>query len=220
MLFNRFPMANMCMAPDDGGGGGGVAGAAGGGVGSGAAGAAGAGAGDQGGDKGGAGAAIELPKSAEELTKLIQAETEKALKASQEKLQKDYETKLENEKAEAARLAKLSADEREKELEKKKKEELDQREATIRSQELTLKATDMLTAKGLPLDIRSLVIGKDEADTKSRIEAFEGVFQKAVEAAVNQKLSAGAKPGAGGGQEKSYDEMSMDELTAKLTGKK
>lgn len=197
MLFNRFPMANMCMAPDDGGGG-----AAGGGAGAAAAGAAGegaagAGAGDQGGDKGGAGAAIELPKSAEELTKLIQAETEKALKASQEKLQKDFEAKLESEKAEAARLAKLSADEREKELEKKKKEELDQREATIRSQELTLKATDMLTAKGLPLDIRSLVIGKDEADTKSRIEAFEGVFQKAVEAAVNQKLSAGAKPGSG-----------------------
>lgn len=193
MLFNRFPMANMCMAPDDGGGG-----TAGGGAGAAAAGAAGAGAGDQGGDKGGAGAAIELPKSAEELTKLIQAETEKALKASQEKLQKDFEAKLESEKAEAARLAKLSADEREKELEKKKKEELDQREATIRNQELTLKATDMLTAKGLPLDIRSLVIGKDEADTKSRIEAFEGVFQKAVEAAVNQKLSAGAKPGAGG----------------------
>lgn len=209
MLLNKYPMANLCMAPDDGtGGGGGASGESG----AAAAGeAAGAGAGDQGGEKGGAGASVELPKSAEELAKLIQAETEKALKASQEKLQKDFEARLESEKAEAARLAKLSAEEREKELEKKKKEELDQREATIRSHELTLKATDMLTAKGLPLDIRSLVIGKDEADTKSRIEAFEGVFQKAVEAAVNQKLSGGAKPGSG----KSTDET--ESLRAQIT---
>lgn len=203
-----------CMAADDGGGaGGGQGGAAGDDAGAGTDGAAGAGT--------GAGSGIELPKTAEELTKLIHAETEKALKVSQEKWQKEYQSKLEKETAEASRLAKLSADEREKELEKKKKDELDQREATIKSQELTLKATDMLTAEGLPLEIRSLVIGKDEADTKARIDSFKGVFQKAVEAAVNAKLAGSARPGASGGSEdKSYDEMSVDEINSMLYGKK
>jgi hypothetical protein len=202
MFLQRYPLARLCMTPDDGTGGGG------------------AGTGDQGGGEGGAGTTIELPKSSEELTKLIQAETEKALKVSQGKWQKDFDIKLESEKAEAARLSKLTSDEREKELEKKKNEELNLREATIKGHELTLKATDLLTTKGLPLDIRSLVIGKDEADTVSRIEAFEGVFQKAVEAAVNIKLSGGAKPGTGGNQDKGYEDMSMDEIRAKLTGKK
>lgn len=188
MFINKHPLSNLCMAPDGDGGGG-----------TGGEGAPIGGAGSTVGGEGGAGTGIELPKSQEELTKLIQDETAKALKTSQEKLQQDYQTKLEVEKVEATRLAKLTSDEREKELEKKKKEELDQREATIRSQEITLKATDMLTEKGLPLEIRSLVLGKDEADTKAKIVAFEGIFQKAVEAAVNQKLSNGAKPGSGAG---------------------
>ncbi len=185
---------------DAGGGSGGSGGAAGEGAGSGGSGGAageGAGSGGSGAGAAGSGAAVELPKTAEELTKLITAETSKALKTSQENWQKEFQTKLEKETAEAARLAKLTADEREKELEKKKKEELDQREATIKGHELTLKATDLLTAKGLPLEIRNLVIGKDEADTAARITAFEGVFQKAVEAAVNVKLAGSAKPGAG-----------------------
>lgn len=191
-MFNKLIELGLCMAPD---------GAEGGGTGTEGAQSGAGGDGGSGGTGGADGAAVELPKSQEELTKFIQTETEKALKNSEEKLQKDYEAKLEAEKAEATRLAKLSSEEKEKELEKKKKEELDQREATIKNQELTLKATDLLTSKGLPLEIRALVIGKDETETTSRIDAFAGVFQKAVEAAVNQKLSQSAKPGAGTGTE-------------------
>lgn len=210
MHFFRYQKLMPCFAPEGEGSG------AGGGQGDPGAGEGGAAAGGS-----GIGTELELPKSAEELTKLIQSETEKALKVSQGNWQKEFQTKLEKETAEAARLAKLSADEREKELEKKKKEELDQRETTIKSQELTLKATDMLTAEGLPLEIRSLVIGKDEADTKARIDSFKGVFQKAVEAAVNAKLAGSARPGASGGSDdKSYDEMSVDEINAMLYGKK
>jgi len=194
MYINRHSLASLCFSPDDNGG----AGTVGEGNSTGGNGGAGtSGEGNSTGGDGGAGAAVELPKSQEELTKLIKEETAKTLKVSQEEWQKDFKAKLEIEKAEATRIAKLTGDEKEKEIEKKKKEELDQREATIRSQEIALKATEMLTEKGLPLEIRNLVIGKDEADTKTKIEAFEGVFQKAVEAAVNQKLSGGAKPGSG-----------------------
>ncbi len=180
----------LCLSPDGG--------AAGGGSGGGAAGESGSGEGTKAGEQSrGSQEGIELPKSADELTKIIQAETAKAVTEATEKLTTEFNTKLETEKTEAVRLAKLSGEEREKEQEKKRKDELDQRESTIKQQELTLKATDMLTAKNLPLEIRSMVIGKDEADTKSRIEAFEGVFQKAVEAAVSAKLAGSAKPGAG-----------------------
>lgn len=166
-------------------------------------------------DDGAASSTIELPKTPEELTKLISDETARALKVSEEKLKQDYETRIETEKAEAARLAKLTADEREKEIEKKKREELDQREATIRNQELTLKATEMLSSKGLPLEIRSMMIGKDESDTKLRIETFEGLFQKAVANAVNQKLSSAAKPAGG---EAKKDEAIRNEIAAAING--
>lgn len=189
MYLDRYLFAMPYLIPDDGGG-------IGGGQGDAAAVEVGSKTGT-GTDGGADDKKVELPKTPEDLAKLIQAETEKALKTTREKWQKEYGEKLAAEKAEAARLAKLSAEEREKELEKKRKVELDQREATIRQQELTLKATDILTEKKLPLEIRSMVIGKDEADTKARIEAFEGVFQKAVEAAVNEKLAGSAKPGAG-----------------------
>jgi hypothetical protein len=192
MKFNRFFTPTMCFAPDDGG-----AGGQGGASGEGTGGGGGTGAGTGAGAAAAGDGAVALPKTVEELNSLIAVKTDEALKSSQEKWQKDFDEKLKNDTAEAARMAKLTADEREKELEKKRQEDLDKRESTIKLQELKLKATDMLTSKGLPLEIRDMVIGQDEADTTARITAFEGVFQKAVEAAVNQKLAGSARPGAG-----------------------
>lgn len=160
----------------------------------------------------GSGVAFEPPKSAEELASLIKAESDKALAAAQESWKASQADEISKAVAEANRISKLSAEEKEKELEKKRIADLDQREATIKNQEITIKATDMLTEKGLPLDIRSLVIGKDEAETKERIETFEGVFQKAVEAAVNQKLAGSARPGAG-----SQPQNELDALRAEIS---
>lgn len=174
---------------------------------------AGTGTGDVAGAEGdtGGGAAFEPPKSAEELASLIKVETDKALATAQESWKVSQADEISKAVAEANRISKLSAEDKEIELEKKRINELDQREATIKNQEIALKATDMLTSKGLPLDIRSLVIGKDEAETKERIETFEGVFQKAVEAAVNQKLSKSARPGAG-----SQSNSELEEIRAEI----
>lgn len=161
---------------------------------------AGAGTGSQG-QQDDKGQELELPKSKEELDKLI----EKAVKDTSTKLQKDFDTKLATEKAEAERLAKLSAADKEKELTKKQQDALSKKEQELARKELELKTVDLLKEKSLPLDFKPFVIGADEDGTKERVESFEKLWQKAVEEAVNERLKGKSplhvtqQPGASSG---------------------
>jgi hypothetical protein len=110
-----------------------------------------------------------LPKTSEELEKLLQSEADKrvtqAIKTAQEKWQKEYEAKLKAEREEAERLAKLSAEEKEKELLKKQQEEIEKRERAIAQRELELKTIGLLQEKKLPIEFKEYVLGEDEATT-------------------------------------------------------
>lgn len=135
---------------------------------------------------------VTLPKTVEELQKLLQSEADKrvtqAIKTAQEKWQKEYEAKLKAEREEAERLAKLSAEEKEKELLKKQQEEIEKRERAIAQRELELKTISLLQEKKLPIEFKEYVLGEDEATTLERIDKFQKLFRETIQKEVETRL--------------------------------
>jgi hypothetical protein len=176
-------------------------------------GGAGAGGGTGTGDPGGAGtgtgganppgAALELPKTAEELQKLLQSEADKrvsgALKTAQEKWELDYKTKLEAEKAEAEKLAKMSATEKAEALLAKTQKDIADREKAIAQKELKLETINILNEKKLPITFADVLLGEDAEKTKGNVDTFEKAFREAVETAVNERLKGNPPKGGAGG---------------------
>jgi hypothetical protein len=191
------------------------AGEGGAGAGSGASGAGegGTGSGTGQGGEGGAGAGsatgTELPKTLEELQKLIQSEGDKrvtgALKTAQEKWEADFKTKLELEKAEAQKLAGLSAADKEKALLEKSKKDIEDRERAIAQKELKLETINILNEKKLPITLADFLLADDAEKTKSNVDTFEKAFREAIEAGVNERLKGNPlKVGTGGGNADNY----------------
>lgn len=95
---------------------------------------------------------------------------------------------LKAEREEAERLAKLSTEEKEKELLKKQQEEIEKRERAIAQKELELKTIGLLQEKQLPIEFKDFVIGADEEDTLSRIDSFQNFFQEAIQKEIESRL--------------------------------
>jgi hypothetical protein len=153
--------------------------------------------------------AIELPKTVEELQKLLQSEADKrvtgALKTAQEKWEADFNAKLEHEKAEAEKLAGLSAAEKEKALIEKSKKDIEDRERAIAQKELKLETINILNEKKLPITLADFLLATDAEKTKGNVDTFEKAFREAVEAGVNERLKGNLpKGGAGGSNTENY----------------
>lgn len=139
----------------------------------------------------------------EEVAKMIQAQTDKrvteALKTAKNKWQTEYEDQLAKEKAEAERLAKLSAEERQKEELKKIQEgidieraEFEQQRAEFQRERMMLDTVKKLSANGMPTDFAEFLVGKNEDITAKNIEAFSEkwntTLQQAIESHVENRL--------------------------------
>lgn len=122
----------------------------------------------------------------------MQSETDKrvtsALETAKAKWQSEYEVKLKNEKDEAARLAKMTAEERSKEEFQKRVTEFEEREAKYNAERLEFECTKQLAAESLPVEFASILTGKDADETKHNIDNFKTAFNKAIEAAVTERL--------------------------------
>lgn len=152
--------------------------------------------GDQSGDGGTNNNEVEMPKTVEELQKLLQSEADRRVNDALKTAQGKWEEKLKEERENAARLAKLTAAEKEKELLKLQAAEIAKREQALAQRELELKTIDLLQEKKLPIEFRDFVIGTDEAATIVRIDAFQKLFQASTQALVDEKLK-GKAPGQG-----------------------
>lgn len=126
----------------------------------------------------------------------------KRLTREQAKWQKDFETKLETEKAEAEKLARMSADERVRAELEKEKAELKEDKAKHEKEKLTLEVRKQLSDEGLEQDFSTFLMGHDAESSLENIKTFKESFFKAVEAEVLKRLS-GNGPGAGGGKPES-----------------
>ncbi|MED1602610.1 DUF4355 domain-containing protein [Alkalihalophilus marmarensis] len=167
--------------------------------------------GDDGGKEGGAQGAgegqgdekeAELPKTPEELKKLLQSNSDKrvteALQTAKEKWQKEFEQKLETEKAEAEKLAKMSSEEKEKALLDKSKADIEAREKAIAQKELKLETINILNDRKLPISFADLLLAEDAEKTKGNVDVFEKAFREAVDVAVTDRLKS-TPPTVGGG---------------------
>ena len=133
-------------------------------------------------------------KTQEEFDKAFEAR----LARERKKLEDDFAKKAAADKSEAERLARLNEDDRQKEEQRKADEAREQRERDLTLREMRLEARDMLLDKGISDSHVDLVVNVDADQTKANVENLSKEFNKAVEAAVEDKLK-GKTPTAGSG---------------------
>ena len=166
-------------------------------------GGAGDGAGADGGNGGGAGAAdqgeAELPSfddflkgegNQAEFDRRVQKAIDTAVTNAQEKWQALTDDKL----SEAEKLAKMTKEEKAQNMQQKKEKELSEREAAITRKELMAEARNTLACDGLPQELAEVLNYTDADACKKSMETVKTAFQKAVEAAVEEKLKGGKPP--------------------------
>ena len=109
---------------------------------------------------------------------------------AQEKWQALTDDKL----SEAEKLAKMTKEEKAQYMQQKKEKELSEREAAITRKELMAEARNTLACDGLPQELAEVLNYTDADACKKSMETVKTAFQKAVEAAVEEKLKGGKPP--------------------------
>lgn len=104
--------------------------------------------------------------------------------------------KAEEDKKEAERLSKLSADERAKEEAKKKDEEIAKLRAEIDRNNLEKDTVDRLNQEGLPLEFKSFLMQENAEKTNESIKVFKDVYNKAVQAEVEKRFKGKTPKGS------------------------
>lgn len=120
-----------------------------------------------------------------EFGKAIAAEIAKA-RASWEAEQAEA---IEKAKSEGERLAKLTKDERAKEEEAKRIQAIEERERALAIKEMRVATQTLLSEEGLPSEFIDFVIDETAEATKEKIGTLRKIFDKAVEARVDERLT-------------------------------
>lgn len=132
---------------------------------------------------------LKLGNNQAEFDRRMEKGFQTRLKGEKEKWQAMTDDKL----SEADRLAKMNQDEKTKYLQDKREKELSDREATIIRKELKAEAKNTLASDSLPVDLAEILDYSSAEACKASMETVKKTFQKAVEAAVEEKLK-GDKP--------------------------
>ncbi|UYN55617.1 DUF4355 domain-containing protein [Lacticaseibacillus chiayiensis] len=113
----------------------------------------------------------------------------KALETAKAKWEAEQAKALEEAKSEGARLAKMTEDEKAKEIEKQRQAELDKREAELNQRELSTSTKSLLVDKGLPTDFAGSLVALGDADKiKMAVENIQKTIQETVNKQVEAKL--------------------------------
>lgn len=134
-----------------------------------------------------AGNEVEEPKEPTGKT-FTRDDIAKMISAEKDKWQKEHEADVEEAKNEAAKLAKMSAKEREDAENKKKLDDIAKREANLNRRELEVATKTELVNSDLPESFLDVVIGKDAESTKENIKKVKELFDKEVQAEVTNRL--------------------------------
>ena len=110
-----------------------------------------------------------------------------------------WQKELEEEKNEAARLAKLSEEERQQALIQKEKDEFEKEKAVFRQEQLLVEKGKQLQEIGIPSAFAARIQGNTAEEAIKDVKSFKAEWDKAVEAAVNEKLKASVDTPLGGG---------------------
>lgn len=101
-----------------------------------------------------------------------------------------WQKELEEEKNEAARLAKLSEEERQKAIVEKEKEEFEKEKAAFRQEQLLVEKGKQLQEIGIPSTFAYRIQGNTAEEAIEDVKHFKSEWDKALEDAVNKKLAA------------------------------
>ncbi|WP_308902603.1 DUF4355 domain-containing protein [Latilactobacillus curvatus] len=113
----------------------------------------------------------------------------KALETAKTKWEAEKAKALEDAKSEGARLAKMTEDEKSKEIEKQRQAELDKREDELNQRELSTSTKSLLVDKGLPTDFAGSLVALGDADKiKAAVETLGKSIQETVNKQVESKL--------------------------------
>lgn len=159
------------------------------------------GAGAEGGNGGGAGGeGGQEPQSFDDFLKgegnqaefdrRVQKAVNTALTNAKEKWQAMTDDKL----SEAEKLAKMTKEEKAEYMRQKQEKSLADREAAVTRKELMAEAKNTLAEKKLPVELSEVLNYTDAESCNKSIATVEKAFQKAVEAAVEDRLKGGKPP--------------------------
>lgn len=110
--------------------------------------------------------------------------------------------KFDNEKEEAAKLAKMNAEEKAKYAAQKREEELSARETAIQKKELRYEALNILEENKLPAKLVDCIDLTSAETSKASIEAIKAAWTEALTAAVDARLRSNEPPAYSGGNKK------------------
>lgn len=122
-----------------------------------------------------------------------------ALKTAKSKWNSELGGKLEEAKNEGARLAKLSAEERQKEENRVERKKFEQEKAEFAHKSLVAETVKQLGEKGIPVEFAEMAAGASAEAAQANIKTLETAWNKAVEEAVTKRLSSKA-PNLGAGE--------------------
>ena len=113
-----------------------------------------------------------------------------------------WQKELEEQKNEAARLAKLSEKERQQAIFDKEREDFEKEKEQFREEQLFVEKGKQLAKQGMPADFAHRITGDTAEDILEDVKAFRAEWDKAVEAKVNERLASKnkTKVGTGAGQ--------------------
>lgn len=114
----------------------------------------------------------------------------KMIAAEKSKWQQDYEAKIEQERNEAAELAKLSEKERQQALIDKEKKQLEEERAAFNRERLLVEKGKRLQEIGISSDLATRILGNTAEEALEDVKLFKQQWDKALEAAVNERLKS------------------------------
>lgn len=131
----------------------------------------------------------------------VEEQIKAAVDAAKAEWDKGLDGKIKAAQKEAARLAKLSAAERQREENKAAKEKFEQEKAEFEHKKIVLYAETQLAKSSLPTELAEQLAADSEENTKAAVDALKAAFDKAVEAGVTEKLKGKTPPMGGSHQE-------------------
>lgn len=121
----------------------------------------------------------------------------KALNTGRENWEKEAEKKREEEKNEAAKLARMTAEQKAEHERQKREEEYQKREAALTMRELRAEASQTLAEKDLPLALIDCLNFSSAEKCNESIDTVEKAFRAAVQAGVESRMKGSAPKAAG-----------------------
>lgn len=135
--------------------------------------------------------------TAAELESEVDRRVQQALDTAQNKWNATLEERLKTEREEAAKMAKMTAEQRAEAERKQQQAKFEADKAQLMKDRMEYNAVKLLEEKSLPIKFAAMCVGEDEDATKANIETFAAEWAAALQKAVDERLKS-TPPKTGG----------------------